>query len=143
MAGRNDNHPRVPLEGLDAKLDTLRLVRDTAVLVEKMNRGFKFTLGDPTMRDAFTIGHLVHRGLKAPMRCPTELRGKIDLLAKARRILDDLEFDVEVGITAGRVTANEKAIWDIQFRKVRPQLDSLVTSLSRRLADTEAKPNEK
>lgn len=133
--GRNEAKERVPLQGLDVKVEAQRLVVATAILVQKINNGFKFTIGDRVMNDAWDMGKLTFRGLKTPMRNVPELRTKLDRLTRARSLLGDLEFDLEVAIGAGKVTSEEKAIWDIQFREVRRQLDLLVTSLSKRLAD--------
>ena len=133
--GRNEATERVPLQGLDVKVEAQRLIVATALLVEKINRGFKFTIGDRTMDDAFAVGKLTFRGMKSPMKTAADLRTKLDRLTRARSMLGDLEFDLEVAITACRVSPEEKAIWDIQFREVRRQLDLLVTSLSKRLAE--------
>ena len=136
MAGSNERtQGDGPLQGLDVKVEVQRMVFQTARLVEKINRGFKFTIGEPTMNDAFGIGKLIFRGLRSPMRNAVELRVKLERLMKARSLMSDLEFDLEVAITAGRVTPEEKAVWDIQFREVARQLDLLVSSLSRRLGD--------
>lgn len=135
MTVGRDTQRRNPVEGLEVIVEVKRLVCVTARLVEKINRGFKFTIGEPTMRDAFTIGKLVYRGMRMPMRNAGELRAKLERLAKARSMMGDLDFDLEVAITAGRVTPEEKAVWDIKFGEVSGQLDRLVTSLSKRLGD--------
>lgn len=105
-------------------VDSMCLAVETARLVEKINRNFKFTIGEPAMKSAMSAGIHIKRacGKYVPVR------KKVAELNAAQADLDSLLFGIEVALCANQITAEEKAKFDIIFDKVSGQLTGFLSS---------------
>lgn len=117
-------------EMLQIEIDAILLSVVTAQLVEKINRGFKFTIGDATMNEALAQGRYIKKGVKA-----YDPKTKLKHFNNANEALDALMYNVEVALCAGKVTADEKSVFDSQFEKVQKQLQTFITTQLNRLRD--------
>lgn len=104
--------------------DSMCLAVETARLVEKINRNFKFTIGEPAMKSVMSAGIHIKRacGKYVPVR------KKVAELNAAQTDLDALLFGVEVALCANQISAEEKAIFDIVYDKVSGQLTGFLSS---------------
>lgn len=113
-----------------AEVDAIQLTVRVAELVAKVSNKFKYTLGGPAMQAAQRAGSEVGKGLRA-----YALPVKLHHFREADEALGDLRFAVEVLLSAGQVTPEEKAVFDDQFRWTRPQVLSLISSTEHRLSE--------
>jgi len=117
------------------EIDSIRLAVTTAELVEKINKGFKFSLGEPTMRAALLSGQLIRQAC-----CPYVRTGKkVEFLQEAQNALASLGFCMEAILCAGKLTASEKARFDELFDKVDGQLRGFLSSQIARLRSSNAR----
>lgn len=126
MAEQNSSQ----IELSQAEIDAILLTVRTAELVAKVANKFKYTLGGPAMQAAQRAGSETGKGIR-----DFALPRKLNHFREADEALGDLRFAVEVLLCAGQVTAEEKAVFDEQFRRTRPQVLSLLSSTERRLAE--------
>ncbi|WP_163358322.1 hypothetical protein, partial [Dysgonomonas sp. 25] len=61
---QNSSSSGFKFEMLQIEIDAVLLSVATAQLVEKINRGFKFTIGEATMKDALEQGRYIRKGVK-------------------------------------------------------------------------------
>ena len=113
-----------------AEVDAILLTVRTAELVAKVANKFKYALGGPAIQAAQRAGSEIGKGLRT-----YALARKLHHFREADEALGDLRFAVEVLLCAGQVTAEEKAVFDDQFRLTRPQVLSLISSTEHRLSE--------
>ncbi len=113
-----------------AEIDAILLAVRTAELVAKVSNKFKYTLGSPAMQAAQRAGSEIGKGIRE-----FSLPRKAHHFREADEAFGDLRFAVEVLLCAGEVTAREKAVFDEQFRRTRPQVLSLLSSTERRMSE--------
>lgn len=116
---------------LQIEVDAILLSVVTARLVEKINRGFKYTIGDTIMKEAMSQGRLIRKGIKT-----FGAADKLKYFNAAAAALDALSYGVEVALCAGNVTAAEKATFDSQFIAVQSQLQAFAATQAKKVRDS-------
>jgi len=120
---------------LQIEVDAILLSVMSARLVEKINKGFKFTIGQPIMTEAMNQGRFIKKGIKC-----FKAADKLKFFSAAAGALDALSYGVEVALCAGKVTAEEKAVFDSQFNAVQSQLQAMTAAQAKRVSESEARP---
>lgn len=110
----------------EIEIDSMCLAVVTARIVEKVNRAFKFSFGEPLMKRMVEAGALVKQACRR--WCPPPRR--VGLLAQAQEHLEVAAFIMDCALCAGAVTAGEKAKFDVLYDKVAGQLAAFLTSQS-------------
>lgn len=120
-----------PLNGhRDLEVDSVCLAVTTARLVEKINKhNFRFTVGEPMMKAVMGAG--VH--IRKACAKYTSVGKRAAELKEAQEFLESLAFAVEVALCSSLITAEEKATFDIVFKKVSGQLEVFLSSLISKL----------
>lgn len=123
------------LRRLQIEIDAIVLSVTAARLVEKINRGYKFTIGEPLMKEALNQGRLIKKGVRA-----YGAADKLKYFNAAASALDALAYCVEVALCAGKVTAEEKSVFDLQFNAVQSQLQAFAATQTKRLSNGRNRP---
>lgn len=127
MPARSTNS-HAPVTFLPVDLDARRLVKATTDLCEKIAKWKRYAMTERMLSAVLDAGMAVNAAVRT-----FDVRTKVRLLASASSHLDRLYYLAEVAVTAGYVTAGQKAIWDEQFEQVRRQVTSLLNSQQMRL----------
>ena len=113
----------------EIEIDSMCLAVVSARLIEKVNRGFKFSFGEPMMKRMADAGALIKHACRrwcSPSR-------RVGLLAQAQELLEATAFIMDCALCAGAVTAEEKAKYDVLYDKVAGQLAAFLTSQSSKI----------
>lgn len=135
MTGRNDRR-RNPLENYQQiEIDSMKLAVVVFKIVEKVNHGFKFTVGDGMTKDVAALGADVRRAVKyvsAPQ--------KVKYLSRAKHSLEELDFLFEVAFFGGIISDEDKVKYDIEQGLVSGQLKAFLSSQSNKMAYARRSP---
>lgn len=110
----------------EIEIDSMCLAVVTARLVEKLNRSFKYSFGEPLMSRVVEAGALVKQACRR--WCPPPRR--VGLLTRAQEMYEAAGFIVDCALCGGAITAEEKAKFDVLYDKVAGQLQAFLTSQS-------------
>lgn len=121
---RSENKRANPLADFQQiEIDSIALGVVVVRLVEKLNRSFKFTLGDGIMSHAAEAGSYIRMGVRT---LPGER--KVEYLSRAKDEMDGMLYPVDVALAASVISAEEKSAFDICFGRVSAQLHGLLNS---------------
>lgn len=136
MPGRND-HKKNPLENYQQiEIDSMKLAVVVFRIVEKVNHGFKFTVGDGMTKTVTALGADVRRAVKyisAPQ--------KVKYLTRAKHSLEELDFLFEVAFFGGIISDDDKVKYDIEQGLVSGQLKAFLSSQSNKMAYARRSPD--
>ena len=108
----------------EIEIDSMCLTVVAARLVEKLNRNWKFTFGEPLMRRVVEAGALIKQACRR--WCPPSRR--VGLLAQAQEWLEAAAFILDCAVCAYAINEDEKSKWDVLYDKVAGQLVAFLTS---------------
>ena len=115
----------------EQKIETASIALGVVVvrLVEKINRGFKYTLGD-RMMDA-SLGAAMDINTACGY-CPVRKRARC--LESAQEQLLRLETCVKMALVGGQVTVDEKSKFDVFFEDVLGQLQDFLAATNTKIS---------
>lgn len=108
----------------EIEVDTLCLAMVCARLVERINNGFKYSLGEPLMRAMTEAGADISAACGKWVKPAT----RVELLTKARPLLRKVKFVTETAVCGLLITDDEKAMFDVFYDKVSEQLEAFLSS---------------